>query len=75
MVWICQDKYSWLNDAIKYNRRCGENMEQIKACAECGCKEWEHDRMVIAVGQAGVEPKEIVVASCAECGEQVVVSS
>tara|TARA_R100000734_G_C3310602_1_gene101376 strand:- start:746 stop:898 length:153 start_codon:yes stop_codon:yes gene_type:complete len=50
-------------------------MEQIKACAECGCKELEHDRMVIAVGQEGVEPKEIVVATCTECGEQVHVSS
>lgn len=61
--------------AIKYSRWCEANMEQIKACAECGCKELEHDRMVVAVGQAGVEPKEIIVATCTECGEQVHVSS
>lgn len=50
-------------------------MEQIKACIECGCEELEHDRMVIAVGQQGIEPKEIVVATCTDCGEQVHVSS
>lgn len=50
-------------------------MEQIKACAECGCKELEHDRMVIALGQEGNPPREIVVATCSECGEQTHVSS
>ena len=45
-------------------------MPQIVVCAntECASENLEQDRMVIALGQEGIKPKEIVLIRCVDCG-------
>jgi hypothetical protein len=45
-------------------------MPQITVCAnaQCASENLEEDRMVIALGQEGKKPKEIIVKRCVDCG-------
>tara|TARA_R110000824_G_scaffold321605_2_gene508416 strand:+ start:142 stop:294 length:153 start_codon:yes stop_codon:yes gene_type:complete len=44
-------------------------METVTACTKCNSEHIEHDIMVLAMGQEGKAPKEIMVVTCNDCGE------
>lgn len=50
-------------------------MQTITACLTCDSADVETEVMVLAMGQEGVAPKEIVVVKCNDCGKQHQVSS
>ena len=50
-------------------------MQTITACLTCDSADVESEVMVLAMGQEGVAPKEIVVVKCNDCGKQHQVSS
>jgi len=45
-------------------------MPQLTVCAneQCASSNLEHDKMVIAIGQEGNPPKEIILVRCVDCG-------
>ena len=45
-------------------------MENVVACITCDSADIETDVMVMAMGQEGVAPKEVVVVKCNDCGKQ-----
>lgn len=50
-------------------------METVTACSKCSSEHIEQDIMVLAMGQEGKAPKEIVVVKCNDCNEMYQVSS
>lgn len=53
-----------------YSNILGLDMETVTACITCDSADIESEIMVLAMGQEGVAPKEIVVVKCNDCGKQ-----